>query len=176
MGAAMSARDIGRALGPKAFRRVTWRDGTRGALHSKFAFVRVRVAIDGEPDIVEDEPLWLLVEWPEQEDAPTKYALTTLPRSMPRKQIVRIFKERWRTEQAYQEMKTELGLDHFEGRSWVGWHHHVSIVICCYAFVVGERMRHSPPLGATGPCPWRGAHRGLSDTSRTPSRPFGSSV
>lgn len=145
MGDAMSARDLARALGPKAFRRVTWRDGTHGALHSKFAFVRVRVALNGEPDLVEDEPLWLLAEWPEQEDAPTKYALTTLPRSMSHRQIVRTFKERWRTEQAYQEMKTELGLDHFEGRSWVGWHHHISIVICCYAFVVGERMRHFPP-------------------------------
>jgi SRSO17 transposase len=151
MGEAMSARDIGRAVGEKAFRPVAWRDGTRGKLRSRFAFVRVRVAMESEPDVVENGPLWLLIEWPENEDAPTKFALTTLPRSMPRKQIVRTLKERWRTEQAYQEMKTELGLDHFEGRSWVGWHHHVSIVICCYAFIVGERMRQfSPSAERTG--------------------------
>jgi SRSO17 transposase len=150
MGVAKSARDIAHSLDERSFRRVVWRDGTRGPLQSRFAFVRVRVALEGQPDVVENEPLWLLIEWPEHEDAPTKYALTTLPRSMARKQIVRTLKERWRTEQAYQEMKTELGLDHFEGRSWVGWHHHVSLVICCYAFVVGERMRHfSPSAGRT---------------------------
>jgi SRSO17 transposase len=64
---------------------------------------------------------------------------------MATKQIVRTLKERWRTEAVYQEMKGELGLDHFEGRSFRGWHHHLSIVLCCYAFVVGERMRHFPP-------------------------------
>jgi SRSO17 transposase len=145
MGEATSARDIARDFDEKAFRRVTWRDGTRRTLSSRFALIRVRVAMHGELDAVENEPLWLLVEWPEGEESPTKYALTTLPRKMPHRQIVRILKERWRTEQAYQEMKTELGLDHFEGRSWVGWHHHVSVVLCCYAFVVGERMRCFSP-------------------------------
>jgi SRSO17 transposase len=144
-GDATSARDLARIIDESAFRRVTWRDGTRRALSSRFAFLRVRVALGGQLDAVENEPLWLLVEWPEGEPSPTKYALTTLPRTMSRRQLVRILKERWRTEQAYQEMKTELGLDHFEGRSWVGWHHHVSVVLCCYAFVVGERMRCFPP-------------------------------
>ncbi len=144
-GDAMSAKALGAELDEKTFRKVTWRDGTRGKLSSRFAFLRVRVALEGELDVVENEPLWLLVEWPEGETAPTKYALTTLPRTMSHRKIVRILKERWRTEQAYQEMKTELGLDHFEGRSWIGWHHHVSVVLCCYAFVVGERMRCFPP-------------------------------
>ena len=148
----MSARAIGEALGIKAFRRVTWRDGTapgpKGKLRSRFAFCRVKVAHDDGSDRASREPLWLIVEWPEGEAAPTKFALTTLRRSMSKKQIVRLLKERYRTERVYQEMKGELGLDHFEGRSFPGWHHHVSVALCCYAFVIGERMRHFPP--ATG--------------------------
>jgi hypothetical protein len=80
------------------------------------------------------------MEWPEGEKAPT-----TLRRTMSKKQIVRIYKERYRTERVYEEMKGELGLDHFEGRSFPGWHHHVSVALCCYAFVIAERMRHFPP-------------------------------
>jgi SRSO17 transposase len=142
----MSARAIAERLGPKAFRTITWREGTRpgprGKLRSRFAFCRVYVAHD---DGTQREPLWLLMEWPEDEKAPSKFALTTLRRTMSKKQIVRIFKERYRTECVYAEMKGELGLDHFEGRSFRGWHHHVSVALCCYAFVIGERMRHFPP-------------------------------
>jgi SRSO17 transposase len=64
---------------------------------------------------------------------------------MSRKQIVRTIKERWRTERMYQDLKGELGLDHFEGRSFPGWHHHISVVLCCYAFVSAERNRAFPP-------------------------------
>jgi SRSO17 transposase len=64
---------------------------------------------------------------------------------MSKKQIIRILKERWRTERMYQDLKGELGLDHFEGRSFPGWHHHISVVMCCYAFVVAERVRAFPP-------------------------------
>ncbi|WP_437299324.1 hypothetical protein [Sorangium sp. So ce426] len=86
-----------------------------------------------------------MIEWPHDETKPTKFALTTLPRRMSKKQIVRTLKERWRTELAYEELKGELGLDHYEGRSFPGWHHHVSVVLCCYAFIVAERVRHFPP-------------------------------
>jgi SRSO17 transposase len=79
------------------------------------------------------------------EEKPTKFTFTTLPRRMRKKALVRIVKERWRTERVYEELKGELGLDHFEGRSYQGWHHHISVVLCCYAFVVGERVRHFPP-------------------------------
>jgi SRSO17 transposase len=148
-GEAQAARVIASDLGKRAFRRITWRDGTmrgkRGKLSSRFALVRVKVAHDHGTEPESEEPLWLLIEWPYAESAPTKYALTTLPRSMSHKQIVRLLKERYRTEQVYEEMKGELGLDHFEGRSFVGWHHHVSVAICCYAFVIAERMRHFPP-------------------------------
>jgi SRSO17 transposase len=131
---------------------LTWRDGTaagpKGKLRSRFAFCRVKVAHDDGSERSSREPLWLIIEWPEGEAAPTKHALTTLRRSMSKKQIVRLLKERYRTERVYQEMKGQLGLDHFEGRSYPGWHHHVSVALCCYAFVIGERMRHFPP--ATG--------------------------
>src|ERR1700733_3516474 len=86
-----------------------------------------------------------MLEWPAGESKPTNFTLTTLPRRMSKKRIVRTVKERWRTEYAYEELKGELGLDHFEGRSFAGWHHHVSVVLCCYAFVVAERTRHFPP-------------------------------
>jgi SRSO17 transposase len=148
-GAPKAARAIAEELGPKAFRVITWREGTRpgprGKLRSRFAFCRVKVAHDDAHAPPTREPLWLIMEWPEGEKAPTKFALTTLRRTMSKKQIVRIYKERYRTERVYEEMKGELGLDHFEGRSFPGWHHHVSVALCCYAFVIAERMRHFPP-------------------------------
>ena len=150
-GEAQAARAIAGELGKKAFRRITWRDGTmpgkRGKLSSRFALVRVKVAHDDGTEPESYEPLWLLIEWPYGEAAPMKYALTTLPRSMSHKQLVRLFKERYRTEQIYEEMKGELGLDHFEGRSFVGWHHHISVVLCCYAFVIAERYAALSPHG-----------------------------
>jgi SRSO17 transposase len=142
MGEAQSAREIAAGLGEGAFRKITWRDGTmngrRGKLSARFAIRRVMVENGSEAE-------WLLIERQNGDGGELKFALTTLARSMSKKQIVRLYKERYRTEQVYQEMKGELGLDHFEGRSFIGWHHHVSVAICCYAFVVGERMRHFPP-------------------------------
>lgn len=136
--------ELGVELGPRAFRRITWRTGTKGKLSSRFCFRRVKpVHGDAEPE--DKEPLWLVMEWLDGEAKPAKFALTTLPRRMSKKQIIRIIKERWRTEKAYEELKEELGLDHFEGRSFTGWHHHISVVLCCYAFIVTERMRHFPP-------------------------------
>jgi len=138
------------ALPKKALRRLTWRDGTRRPLRSRFAFVRVKTTHDDGIPLAEREPLWLVAEWPEGEAKPTKFALTTLPRRMSHKQIVRLLKERWRTERMYEDLKGELGLDHFEGRSFPGWHHHVSVVLCCYAFVVAERVSAFSP-SATRP-------------------------
>ena len=141
----ISALDLGVRLGRKAFRHVSWRDGTRGPLFSKFCFRRVVVAHDDGTPASDRDPLWLVIEWPDDEKQPTKFTLTTLPRRMSKKQIARTIKERWRTEQAYAELKGELGLDHYEGRSYPGWNHHVSVVLCCYAFVVAERVRRFPP-------------------------------
>jgi SRSO17 transposase len=132
-------------LGPKAFRKLTWREGTKRKLSSRFCFVPVKSAEDDGLTIAEHEPLWLIAEWPEDHAAPTLFLLTTLGRKMSKKQIVRICKERWRTERMYEDLKGELGLDHFEGRTFPGWHHHVSVVLCCYAFVVADRLRAFPP-------------------------------
>ena len=146
----LSVGEIASCLGRDHFRRYTWRAGTnqtprRGKLASRFWFRRVKVAHADGTATAQREPVWLVVEWPDDEPRPTKYVLTTLPRRMTKKNIIRTIKERWRTERVYEEMKGELGLDHFEGRSFRGWHHHVSVVLCCYAFIVAERVRHFPP-------------------------------
>lgn len=143
-----TATELVARLGPKRFRKLTWREGSKTKLSSRFCFVRVKVAEDDGLAVAEHEPLWLVAEWPEGEKAPSKFLLTTLGRKMSKKQIVRLCKERWRTERMYEDLKGELGLDHFEGRSFPGWHHHVSVVLCCYAFVVAERSRSFPPSAA----------------------------
>jgi len=144
---AITVRQLGVELGERAFRKITWRDGTRPnkKLSSRFVFRRVKPAFDGTPEPTLREPVWLVIEWPDGESAPTKFFITSLRRRMTKKQIVRTIKERYRTELAYEELKGELGLDHFEGRSYTGWNHHVSVVLCCYAFVVAERVRAFSP-------------------------------
>jgi SRSO17 transposase len=144
-GEATTVLDLTMALGRKAFRKITWRHGSKAKLSSRFCFTRVKTMHDDGTAVADREPLWLVAEWLEGEETPTKFTLTTLPQRMSRKQIVRIFKERWRTERMYEDLKGELGLDHFEGRSFTGWHHHVSVVLCCYAFVVSERVSAFPP-------------------------------
>lgn len=137
----MSVGELGAALRSK-LRTVTWRQGTKAALRSRFA--RLRVVIDRDDGPLRP-PQWLLVEWPEGEPAPTKFVLSTMPQNISCKQLVRTFKERWRIERSYEDMKGELGLDHYEGRSFIGWHHHVSVVLACYAFLVAEHARSFPP-------------------------------
>jgi SRSO17 transposase len=151
-GDAVAVADLGAQLGTKAFRRLTWRQGTADVtggkgrkLTSRFLFRRVKPAHEDWSEPAQREPLWLVAEWPPNEPKPTKFFFTTLPRRLSKKKIVRTLKERWKTERAYQELKGELGLDHYEGRSFTGWHHHVSVVLCCYAFVVAERVRAFPP-------------------------------
>ena len=95
--------------------------------------------------------MWLVIEWPEGEEQPTKFFLTTLRRRMTKKHIVRTIKERWKTERVYEELKGELGFDHYEGRSFVGWHHHVSVVALLLRV---RRRREGPrfsPLDQTAP-------------------------
>jgi SRSO17 transposase len=140
-----SAAEVVASLPKSAFRKVTWRNGTKDKLCSRFCFVRVKTTHDDGIPLAIRESLWLIAEWPEGEKEPSKFMLTTLPRRMTKKEIVRLIKERWRTERMYEDLKGELGLDHFEGRSFTGWHHHVSVVLCCFAFVVAERVRAFPP-------------------------------
>jgi SRSO17 transposase len=145
---AVTVAQLGKTLGEQAFRRVTWRTGTKMRLSSRFVFRRVKSAHADEMPIAERAPIWLVIEWLEGEESPTKFYFTTLARRMTKKQIVRVIKERWKTERVYQELKGELGFDHFEGRSFRGWHHHVSVVLCCYAFVIAERARAFSPSAA----------------------------
>jgi SRSO17 transposase len=121
-------------------RRVTWREGTKGKLSGRFAWLRVWPAQGWQTGQCAGQgPLWLLVE--EQQDGKVKYAFSNLPPRASVKQAVRLWKSRWPVEQGYQQMKEELGLDHFEGRSWRGFHHHAALVILAYGFLLLERHR-----------------------------------
>jgi SRSO17 transposase len=134
-------------MGPlpaEAWRAVAWREGRRGSLASRFAALRVR---PGHRDFLRREPwpeVWLLVEWPEDEAAPTKHWFANLAADIPLERLVGLAKLRWRIERDYQELKQELGLGHFEGRGWRGFHHHASLCVAAYGFLVLERTRFSP--------------------------------
>lgn len=137
----LGVRELARNLGEKRFRRTTWREGTRGLLHARFAIRRVVVGAGKGRPPKNRETQWLLLEWRNGEPEPAHFYLLTLPEKTSRKKMVRIVKERYRTERVYEDLKGELGLDHFEGRTFPGWHHHVSVALCCFAFVVAEKLR-----------------------------------
>lgn len=141
------------ALENKArFRYVSWREGAKGKLRGRFLALRVRSAHrDYKLREARDEE-WLLVEWPESEPEPTKYFLSTLLKNTSIRQLVRTVKMRWRIERDYEELKQELGLTHYEGRGWRGFHHHATLTIASYAFLIAERGRFSPS-GAGGGTP-----------------------
>jgi SRSO17 transposase len=127
------------------FRRCTWRKGTKKELVATFALRRVVTANDGASPPDERESLWLLIEWREGESEPANYFLSSLPEPTTKRNLIRTVMQRWRTERVYEDLKGELGLDHFEGRRFPGWHHHISVALCCYAFIVAERSRHFSP-------------------------------
>ena len=136
---------LAQQLPTSAWRTVTWRQGTRGAMRSRFAAVRVRPAHRDESRSTPRPEEWLLIEWPRTEPAPTKYWLATLPVTATCAELVQLAMLRWRIERDYQELKDELGLDHFEGRGWRGFHHHAALCIAAYAFLAAERLAHFPP-------------------------------
>jgi len=148
LGERLSIEQVGTSLRSK-LRSVSWREGTKKTLRSRFA--RVRVVVDRDDGHSRD-PEWLLVEWPEGQSEPTKFVLSTLSANLSCKQMVRTVKSRWRIERSYEDLKGELGLDHYEGRSFVGWHHHVSVVLTCYAFLVAENVRSFPPSARRKAC------------------------
>jgi len=127
------------------FRKTTWREGTNGKMSARFAARRVLPIADQGIPRAEREVVWLLMEWENGEKAPNKFHFVTASEHVTKKWLVRQVKQRWRTERAYEDMKGQLGLDHFEGRRYPGWHHHVSAVLSCYAFTVAEHARHFPP-------------------------------
>jgi SRSO17 transposase len=143
-GKAITIAKLVHRLGIKSFRRTTWREGTKGEMWSWFAKCRV-IPWRENRRAEKPKPVWLLVDWPPDETEPSKHTLVSLPKKTSTKQLVRVTHQRWRTERVYQDMKEELGLDHFEGRRFRGWHHHVSVALCCYAFIVAEQSRSFSP-------------------------------
>jgi SRSO17 transposase len=141
----VSLKRLAAELPASAWQTVTWREGTRGAMRSRFARLRVRPAHRDETRSAPRPEEDLLIEWPRGEPEPTKYWLATLPPPIPLAELVRRAKLRWRIERDYQELKDELGLDHFAGRGWRGFHHHGALCIAAYAFLAAERATLSPP-------------------------------
>jgi len=138
----VTVKALALSLPVRAWRKTTWREGTNVPLSSRFATVRVRAAHgDTQASVLRDEE-WLLIEWPKGEPEPTRYFLTTLPVETTRKELVNVVKMRWRIERDYQELKQEFGLDNFEGRNWRGFHHHATLCIAAYGFLIGERLVH----------------------------------
>lgn len=127
----------------KRFRQVTWREGVKGKLRSRFWAVRVQTAHHWQMGQEPGKVAWLLMEWPKGADEPTKYYLCDLPADWSVRKLVSTARGRWRVEQDYQQLKEELGLDHFEGRSWTGWHHHVTLVMLAHLFLRLEQKRRS---------------------------------
>jgi len=127
----------------KRFRKVTWREGSQGKLASRFWATRVQTAHDWNHGKAPSKEVWLLVEWSAGETEPVKYYLCDLPKNRSLKQLVVTARGRWRVEQDDQQLKEELGLDHFEGRSGTGWHHHVTMVMLAHLFLRREQQRRS---------------------------------
>lgn len=125
-------------------RRVTWREGSRGPQASRFAAVRIRTAHGHRQGAGPGSEVWLLSEWPRGEATPTKCYLSSLPPKTALRDLVRFAKLRWRIERDYQEMKGELGLDHFEGRTWTGFHHHAALCAAAHAFLALRRALFPP--------------------------------
>ena len=162
-----SVKQLAMGLASSDFRQITWREGTDRKLQSRFAAVRVRPAHRdderAEPRVEE----WLLIEWPRGEKEPTQYWLSTLPPTTQLKALVKMAKHRWIIERDYEELKQELGLGHLEGRNWRGFHHHATLCMAAYGFLVAERNRFSPSA--------RAGHVGLSAQTPPPDfRPRGS--
>jgi SRSO17 transposase len=138
------AKKLAQGLPGRAWRRVTWREGSQADLTSRFAALRVRPA---HRDTLRSEPWpeeWLLIEWPKGAEEPSKYWLSNLPPRTALKDLVRTAKARWLIERDYQELKQEIGLGHYEGRGWRGFHHHASLCIAAYGFLVAERCLFPP--------------------------------
>jgi SRSO17 transposase len=138
-----SLKQLALAAGRKQARQVSWREGSRGKLSSRFLAVRVRPANVQLRRAAGGEELpvrWLVCEWPTSEDEPVKYWLSNLPADTPLKRLVSLAKLRWRVEHDYRQLKDALGLDHFEGRSYQGWHHHLTLVSLAHGFLTLERQ------------------------------------
>ncbi|YBW38396.1 IS701 family transposase [Nitrobacter sp. TKz-YC01] len=140
----LSAKALAMTLPPASWKTIAWREGTNAALASRFAAVRVRPAHRDYWRATPYPEEWLLIEWPKGEPEPIKYWLSTMPEKTPIAALVDRAKLRWRIERDYQELKQEVGLGHYEGRGWRGFHHHATLCIAAYGFLVSERSLIPP--------------------------------
>jgi SRSO17 transposase len=170
----VSVKDLAVGLPAKAWRTIAWREGSAEQLVSRFARLRVRAA-HRDYNLAESRAEeWLLIEWPKNEDQPTKYWLSTVPEKIAFHRLVDLAKLRWRIERDYQELKQEVGLGHFEGRGWRGFHHHATLCIAAYGFLISERETIPPSaprstaLFQTPALPKGRQPRGSAAASRTP--------
>ncbi len=159
----VSVKALAMELAPDAWQTITWREASNTPLTSRFARLRVRPAHDhgksGDP--VAEE--WLLIEWPEGEAEPDHYWLSTLPVDISFERLVDLAKLRWRIERDYLELKQEIGLGHYEGRGWRGFHHHATLCIAAYGFLISEQET-IPPSGPS--CAWRRTRSAVPARSR----------
>jgi SRSO17 transposase len=154
----LSVKALAESLKARRWQTISWREGSHAVLSSRFAALRVRAAHRDEGRKILREQEWLLIEWPRGQAEPTKYWLATLPADTPLVELVKVAKMRWRIERDYQELKQEFGLNHYEGRNWRGFHHHATLCIAAYGFLLADRLRH-------------GGSKKNSTRSKTPSLP-----
>jgi SRSO17 transposase len=170
----ISVKDLALSLPTKAWRTIKWREGSSEQLSSRFARLRIRVAHRDYNLTKSRQEEWLLIEWPKGEAEPAKYWLSTVPEKIAFHRLVDLTKLRWRIERDYQDLKQEVGLGHFEGRGWRGFHHHATLCIAAYGFLISERETIPPsrPRPATWlsqlelPADYR--PRGAADPNRAP--------
>jgi SRSO17 transposase len=154
----IAVKELALSLPADAWKKVNWREGVKQPLQSRFAALRVRPAHRDYWRSEAHPEEWLLIEWPTGESEPTKYWFSTVPANIDLEDFVHLAKHRWIIERDYQELKQELGLGHYEGRGWRGFHHHATLCITAYGFLVAERSLFSPSarvghLGLPAPSP-----------------------
>jgi len=142
-----SVKALALSLPAQAFQTITWREGSNAPLSGRFAALRLRHA-GGNTGKARLRPLqWLIIEWPLDQAEPCKYILSTLLEDTPIVELVSAAYQRWRIERDYQELKQDFGLGHYEGRGWRGFHHHASLSIAAYGFLMAERLITDKPIG-----------------------------
>ena len=143
----VNVKTLAQGLPNSAFQNISWREGTNERLTGRFAALRVRCAGSnvGKARLIPQQ--WLLIEWPAGQTVPEKYYLSTLPETAAMNDLVRAAHMRWRIERDYQDLKQDLGLGHYEGRGWRGFHHHASLSIAAYGFLMAQRLRAGSDAG-----------------------------
>jgi SRSO17 transposase len=162
----VSAKELALSVPADAWQRITWREDGE-AFTSRFVRRRVRPVTPAEQPAEE----WLLIEWPEDEAEPTKYWLSTLSADIGFEALVDRAKLRWRIERDYQDLKQEVGLGHYEGRGWRGFHHHITLCIAAYGFLIAERAIFPPQDPAIREDPKRLSFPHVTDPKAPPLRP-----